>query len=143
MNRASSAQNGYAELPLGDEVWRLFRELPRSGSLPEPAPGAGLRLLRGEAGSESQGTWIVFHIYATDGGRVTEVRFQAYGCPHTLATAAWLAGQLPERQLENLLPSAPADWAAALAVPVEKLGRLLLIEDALRAITAGNGAATP
>ena len=113
---------------------RYFNELPHAGTLSQAALAASDRLLRGEAGRESNGTRVVFHIALSKAGRVTEVRFQAYGCPHTLATAAWLAGQLYDRTFANLLPSAPADWAEQLGVPIEKLGRLLLIEDALRAL---------
>ena len=59
-------------------------------------------------------------------------RFQAWGCPHTLAVAAWLTQQLPGRKAGQALPGTPADWARALEVPTEKLGRLLVVEDALR-----------
>jgi len=31
----------------------------------------------------------------------------------------------------DLAPGTPPEWAEALAVPVEKLGRLLVVEDAL------------
>jgi len=31
-----------------------------------------------------------------------------------------------------LVPGTPTAWAAAQAVPVEKLGRLLVVEDALQ-----------
>jgi hypothetical protein len=115
-------------------VRHWFATLPRAGVLPPQVRAGAARVLRGEAGSESGGTRVVFHIAATADGRVTDVRFQAYGCPHTLATAAWLAEQLPGRTLDNLLPSPPADWLVQLQSPVEKLGRLLLVEDALRAI---------
>lgn len=122
--------------PLSSRLRRLFRELPGSGTLPEGAFGPGIDVYRGQAGREADGARVVFHLGVEKSGRrVTEVRFQAYGCPHTLATAAWLAEQLPGRLLENLLPSAPADWLAELGIPVEKFGRLLLVEDALRAIS--------
>jgi NifU-like protein involved in Fe-S cluster formation len=64
---------------------------------------------------------------------VIEARFQALGCPHTLATASWLTMQLRGRHHGDAQPGAPQDWARTLGVPVEKLGRLLLIEDALHA----------
>lgn len=124
----------YADDPLSALTRRLFRELPHSGTLPAAVCATASRVLHGAAGRESDGARVVFHIAVAADGSVIEVRFQAYGCPHTLATAAWLAGQLPGRKLANLLASAPADWAAHLGVPVEKLGRLLLIEDAIRAI---------
>lgn len=120
--------------PLGPLVRRLFSELPRAGVLAPDALPPGQRLLRGEAGREADGARVVFHIAASVDGRVTDVRFLAYGCPHTLAAAAWIASQLPGRSLANLIPDTPAEWAQALAVPVEKLGRLLTIEDALRAL---------
>ena len=121
--------------PLSPLVRDYFQRLPGVGGPPKASPDGAGRLWRGEAGRERDGTRVVFHISAALDGRVTEVRFQAYGCPHTLATAAWLVEQLRGRNLENLLPSTPADWAAALQIPVEKLGRLLIIEDALRSLT--------
>jgi hypothetical protein len=40
--------------------------------------------------------------------------------------------QLPGRNLGNLLPGAPTDWLENLQIPREKLGKLLVLEDALR-----------
>jgi hypothetical protein len=50
--------------------------------------------------------------------------------------AAWLCEGLRGRTRETLIPGAPADWARARGVPDEKLGRLLVVEDALRACLA-------
>lgn len=111
----------------------LFRRLPRAGA---PEPGTG-PWVQGRAGSRREGTEVVFHLQFRPDGTVSDVRFQAFGCPHTLATAAWLAEQLPGRSREALVPGSPLEWAATLAVPVPKLGRLLRIEDALRD-AAGN-----
>ena len=106
---------------------QLFTELPGAGVL-EDAPG----VIRGQAGGADSGTWVRFHLLI-DGGTVRDARFQAYGCPHTLAVVAWLARQLPGRARSALSLGGPAEWAGALAVPAEKLGRLLVVEDALRA----------
>jgi hypothetical protein len=35
--------------------------------------------------------------------------------------------------LSGFVPGTPSAWLQALEVPVEKLGRLLIVEDALRA----------
>jgi NifU-like protein involved in Fe-S cluster formation len=86
----------------------------------------------GEAGAPGQDTWIRFHLLVAD-GVVKDARFQAYGCPHTLAVAAWMATQLPGRRREALQPGTPTDWAKTHSVPTEKLGRLLVIEDAVQA----------
>jgi len=64
---------------------------------------------------------------------VKSARFSAYGCPHTLAVTAWLCETLEGAPLEGVAPGTPADWAEKFAVPAEKLGRLLVVEDALRA----------
>jgi NifU-like protein involved in Fe-S cluster formation len=75
---------------------------------------------------------VRFHLRIED-GNVRDARFQALGCPHTLAVMAWLTGRLPGRALSGLELGTPAEWAETLAVPVEKLGRLLVVEDALQA----------
>jgi hypothetical protein len=41
--------------------------------------------------------------------------------------------QLAGRRRDEAQPGPPASWARTLDVPVEKLGRLLIIEDALHA----------
>ena len=84
------------------------------------------------AGSIGEGTWVRFHL-RTAHGSVKAALFQAYGCPHTLAVTAWLTEQLAGRAIEQGVPGTPAAWLEALEVPVEKLGRLLLVEDALQA----------
>ncbi|MFL6600196.1 MAG: iron-sulfur cluster assembly scaffold protein [Steroidobacteraceae bacterium] len=86
----------------------------------------------GEAGAPGQDTWIRFHLRVAD-GVVKDARFQAYGCPHTLAVAAWMAKELPGRRREALQPGTPTEWAKIHGVPTEKFGRLLVVEDAVRA----------
>jgi cysteine desulfurase len=89
-------------------------------------------LVTGEAGGPGQDTWVRFHLRIAD-DIVKEARFQAYACPHTTEVAAWLCGALRGRTRQSLIPGTPGAWAKDHGVPVEKLGRLLLIEDALRA----------
>ena len=89
-------------------------------------------LLTGEAGGPGQDTWIRFHL-AVEGDIVKAARFKAYGCPHTLKVADWLTRRLPGRTRKEGVPGTPASWAETLSVPVEKLGRLLVVEDALQA----------
>jgi len=84
----------------------------------------------GEAGGPGQEVWVRFRLQIAD-GVVKSALFKAYGCPHTLAVAAWVTDRLRGRGRADLAPGTPAEWAEALAVPVEKLGRLLVVEDAL------------
>ena len=112
------------------EVTRL-RELspasePRSASSASQTVGQ----IVGEAGGPGQEVWVRFRLQVTD-GVVKSALFKAHGCPHTLAVAAWVTDRLRGRGRADLAPGTPAEWAEALAVPVEKLGRLLVVEDAL------------
>ena len=93
---------------------------------------AGEAVVSGEAGGPQAETWVRFHLLVA-GDTVKDARFQALGCPHTLDVARWLCGELPGRTRAALVPGTPGEWARVRAVPVEKLGRLLVVEDALRA----------
>jgi NifU-like protein involved in Fe-S cluster formation len=88
-------------------------------------------VVTGEAGERGQDTWIRFHLLIAD-EVVKDARFEAYGCPHTLAVAAWMTTQLQGRRREALQPGTPTDWAKTHGVPTEKFGRLLVIEDAVQ-----------
>lgn len=116
---------------LSEQVSELFRA-PRHAGAPAAAaePAAG-RWVHGEAGRRREGAQLRFHLRVDRCGRVLDARFEAYGCPWTIAAAEWVASRLPGRTAGDLLPGSPAEWAAALSVPVDRLGRLLVIEDAL------------
>ena len=113
------------------EVRRL-RALSPAASDGAPAPWPNSPAVSGEAGAAGQDTWIRFHLLVAD-DVVKEARFQAYGCPHTVAVASWMAKALPGRHREALQPGTPTEWATEHGVPVEKLGRLLVVEDAVQA----------
>ncbi len=108
------------------EVTRLRMLSPAS----EPGHSADPAEVVGEAGGPGQEVWVRFRLSVRDGS-VKGALFKAYGCPHTLAVAAWVAERLRGRSRADLAPGTPAEWAETLAVPVEKLGRLLVVEDAL------------
>ena len=122
------------------------RELARLRALspaapPEPeqsdawrstARAEGLRIVRGEAGGVGQETWVRFELL-TDGDTVKEARFRAFACPDTTQVVAWLCGALRGRGRAELVPGTPGGWALGRGLPPEKLGRLLIVEDALRA----------
>jgi cysteine desulfurase len=93
---------------------------------------AGAQVISGEAGAERLGAWVRWH-WRIAGDRVAEARFQVYGCPAVLAATQYLAAQLPGLERGGALPGTPALWLEAVNSPVEKLGRMLIIEDAARA----------
>lgn len=114
---------------LAPRIRELFAALDHAG---EPSQDALFGIKGGEAGREALGTRVRFTVRIA-GQRLLEVRYRAYGCPHTLATCEWLARSLEGRPLDALDVGDPIEWARRLDVPAAKLGRLLVIEDALRA----------
>jgi hypothetical protein len=99
----------------------------------ETAAGAGVLggpgTFRGAAGSRTQGTWVQFDVQVGS-GTIQAARFLAFGCPHTIAVAAWVVEQAGGRPARPMLPERVEGLSQRFAVPVEKRGRLLIIEDA-------------
>ena len=91
----------------------------------------GPDVVAGKAGDRAQGAQVVFHARIVD-ERIAAIRFQAYGCPHTLAACSLVTERLEGLQVQALRELRPEELAAPLEIPVEKTGRLLIIEDALR-----------
>lgn len=114
----------------GDEVRRRMESLAGAGVL---APGPDVSV--GQAGDREQGAEVVLQVRVA-GGRVTEARFRAFGCPHLLAAASWLTQRLEGASRDDLLHWDWREAAAALAVPPAKFGRLLTLQDAARAAAA-------
>jgi NifU-like N terminal domain len=114
----------YSELTL-----RYFETAAHAGVL------AGPDVHRGSAGSRAVGVWVQFDM-RVDSGVIQEVRFLAFACPHAIAVSAWVAehGAGP---LRAVLPESVQDLSDRFAVPVEKRGRLLIIEDAWIAAVDG------
>ena len=113
------------------EVRDLFFTPAHAGEI-DPAAG---RVVRGEAEALDRTAWVVFAALCRD-GQVIEARFRAWGCPHLLAACELTAAQLEGRSVAELARFSLADLAGRLQVPAEKLGRLLVIEDALLALAA-------
>jgi cysteine desulfurase len=110
------------------EVLRRLHDLPGWGDLPEDRSVA-----RGRAGDQEQGTEVAFAL-RVECDRVAEARFQAFGCPHVLAAASWAVEAVLGMDCGQL---AAWDWqeaARALEVPPAKFGRLLTLQDAIRAV---------
>lgn len=115
----------------GPEVRRRMAELAGVGDLP---PGGDV--VRAAAGDREQGVEVVLQV-RVEAGRAEQLRFRAFGCPHFLAAASWLTERLRGAGRAEF---AAWDWREAvtpLEVPPAKYGRLLVLQDAVRAV-AGN-----
>ena len=70
----------------------------------------------------------------TSGGRVETLRFRAWGCPHVIAAAEAACSRLEDAAIGELLEFSAVDLMDKLPVPVEKTGRILVLEDAVRSL---------
>ena len=112
---------------------RYFDATPAVGELAGDG-SAGVGVFRGCAGQPERGTWVQFDLRVRS-GRVLEARFLAFGCPHTIAAASWVAEQAGGRALRAALPEPAQALRERFEVPQDKLGRLLILEDAWLAVT--------
>jgi NifU-like protein involved in Fe-S cluster formation len=117
--------------PYSDRVRLLFADPPHAGVLP---PGPGRSLLAGALALE-RGAWLEVAARVVE-GVVVDARFRAWGCPHFIAACELAVAALPGRPLGEAGRVEAAALARELAVPAGKLGRLLVIEDALRDLAA-------
>ena len=130
-----------SEPALSGEVRALFADLAHGG---EMAAAAGVAagsegIFAGEAGSREQGTLVRVQLRIGLADRtVREMRYRAFGCPYTLAVCEWLARRIGGCTLRVLsgdglaeVVGTAARWCEGLGIPPGRLGRLLIIEDAL------------
>lgn len=115
-------------LSYSQQVTDFFDNPRNAGVLSAPLRKLGV----GVAGKVRTGTRVEFQL-RIDKGVVSEARYQAYGCPHTIAAAEWVAQYVRGRYLTELNQLDPHRIAAELDIPAEKLGSLFVIEDAFRA----------
>ena len=82
---------------------------------------------------EDQGVRI--SLFATvEEGIVTGLRFQAWGCPHVIAAAEAFCVESEGCAATDLLEFSVSGLMQSLSVPVEKSGRILVLEDAVRSL---------
>lgn len=111
-------------------IWQRFRTPLRAGAL------SGAEVHIGEA--RTPASKAVLRLYLRISGRtagehIQTARFQALGCPSTIAAADWICEWLEGRALVEGQALKPELIAAALALPAERRHCALLAEDALRA----------
>ena len=113
-------------------VQRHFAAPLRARELPAGAAG----LVAGEAEDRALHVWVRFQLQLVE-DVVAAVGFQAFGCPHTIAAASAVADWLEGRPVEAARRLDVQAVCGELDVPVEKMGKLLRIEDALAACWRG------
>ena len=71
---------------------------------------------------------------AVTDGTISAMRFSIWGCPHVIAAAEAICSDLEGHPPGDLESYTAAHVMQNLAVPVEKTGRILVIEDAVRSL---------
>jgi NifU-like protein involved in Fe-S cluster formation len=98
-------------------------------------PGRGT-VVAGEAMALDRGAWVRFEALI-DHGRVVDCVFRAWGCPHVLAASAWACAGMRGLAIDDAGAINAGRLAEVLDAPAGKMGRLLVVEDAMHALFAG------
>jgi nitrogen fixation NifU-like protein len=67
-------------------------------------------------------------------GKITRLAFRAWACPHVIAAAETVCRQFEGRPVAELEQFETGQIMGDLAVPVEKTGRILVLEDTVRSL---------
>ncbi len=73
---------------------------------------------------------------AVENESLTGLRFQAWGCPHVIAASEYFCRQFEGRPVSDLEQFKTAHIMRVLAVPIEKTGRIIVLEDTVRSLRA-------
>jgi len=92
-------------------------------------------VIAASAGDPDQGVRFDLSARVRD-DRIADVRFEVYGCPHCIAAGSLLSERLQGATQDELRRWSWRAAADELAIPAEKRGRLLVLEDAVRALAA-------
>ena len=110
--------------PYSPRVRELFAAPDHAGSLEKPAARVHI---------DQQGVRIALEA-ACDGDVISALRFRAWGCPHLLAAAEAVCREYEGGPVAALRAFEAAEIMQTLPVPREKLGRILVLEDAVRSL---------
>jgi NifU-like protein involved in Fe-S cluster formation len=114
-------------------VWRRFREPAHAGVI--AANGA----LSARVGTPASRSLIELGLQVDAEGKVIEARFQAYGCPTTIAVGEWLAEQAQGRSVAQWAEITAADIAGSLEIPEDRAHCAVLGEEIVRSVSRQAG----
>jgi NifU-like protein involved in Fe-S cluster formation len=109
----------------------VIEHFERPRNVGELAPAANV--IRGRAGRRDQGAEFTLSA-RVEHDKIAEARFEVYGCPHCVAAGSLLTGSLVGRDRNALQSWSWRQIADVLGIPTAKRGRLLILEDAVRAM---------
>ncbi len=118
--------------PYSARVRELFANPAHAGQLAN-APGVLV---------EDQGVRVALSAQVA-AGQIDTLRFQVWGCPHVIAAAEVFCTNVEGKTVADLLEFSVSGLMQSLSVPVEKTGRILVIEDAVRSLAQAIGKPSP
>jgi NifU-like protein involved in Fe-S cluster formation len=120
-----------ADSPYNETVRRHFATAAHAGDL-----DAGYaRVCKVEVSESNEGCRVILAAaLSPDGARIEAMGYRIYGCPHLIAAAEAHCACFEGRPVAALHEFPLPELMAALDVPVEKTGRMLLLEDAVTAL---------
>jgi NifU-like protein involved in Fe-S cluster formation len=111
--------------PYNSLVRELFANTAHAGSLDDAV----------SAEKSEQDVRIGFSASGKD-GTIEQLRFSAWGCPHLIATAEAVCAEFEGQTASQLEEFSVSDLMQRLAVPAQKSGRILVLEDTVRLLGA-------
>lgn len=115
--------------PYNETVRANFFDPQHAGSLRDRFPNAR----HAEVIDAASGAHLVLEM-TVDAGTIDALRFRARACPHLLAAAEWVCDEFEGRPVADLEQFEQNELMELLSVPVEKTGRMLILEDALQSL---------
>ncbi len=112
-------------------VRRYFADPRHAGELQEDYE----LTLAAEVSESGNGAHIVISV-GIRGGIIAAMAYRVWGCPHLIAALEQMCTTFEGQPVAGLENFDSADITQELSVPVEKTGRILLLEDALTALWA-------
>jgi len=111
--------------PYNSLVRELFANTAHAGSLSDAV----------SAKKNEQGVRIELFASGKDGA-IERLRFGAWGCPHVIAAAEAVCAEFEGQTASQLEEFSVADLMQRLAVPAQKSGRIIVLEDTVRLLGA-------
>ena len=115
--------------PYSELVRGFFANPVHAGSLPDQYNGGVV----GEAAESELGTRVILSA-VVDEETIRVLRYQVFGCPHLIAAAEAFCTEAEGSAIASLTHLDVPSLMKRLDIPVEKTGRVFILEDAAKAL---------
>jgi nitrogen fixation NifU-like protein len=117
-----------------EEVRACFENPAHAGDI----VGDYAEVITADVAESRQGARLVL-CAGLNGGKIAALRFRVKGCPYLVAAAEVVCDSLEGGPTDRLAGVSALELRDRLAVPTGRMGRMLLVEDAARALLESIG----